>query len=89
MTNVFIEPQPDRLYRVTRSSHNVTVHLPTCRHLKLAQHGVPWNWAEGRTLAEVFRVPWNRPCETCLAPVARAHGGIWGLAYVVDGKVQH
>lgn len=78
----YLPVQPDRLYRVERSGH-ATVHLPTCRHLARASNGAPWNWAEGRTLAEVFWAPWNQPCLTCFKPFATE-----GHHRVVNGRVQ-
>jgi hypothetical protein len=64
----------DRLYRVSRTGHGCTVHLPTCYHLAKAQRSDPWNWAEGRTIAEVLRASWNHPCGTCLALILDDRG---------------
>lgn len=76
------EHRSDRFYRVSRSGHDCTVHLPSCRH---ALCGVPWNWAEGRSLAEVFRAHWNRPCAICLHPLLEEAGP---TAVVRNGRVQ-
>jgi hypothetical protein len=76
----------DRLYRVERD-HRCVVHLPACRHLQHATAAHPWLWAEGRTVAELLRQPWNIPCRTCLQPVLDALGLAAPRARIVGGSV--
>lgn len=57
----------------TSTGHNLVrlrgdqskVHRADCIHLRRAKTAVPWVWAEGRPLTEVFAQPWNVPCKTC------------------------
>ncbi|USH45554.1 hypothetical protein SEA_PHABULOSO_59 [Gordonia phage Phabuloso] len=53
----------------SRSIDGKKVHLSTCRH---APSGIPWEWAEGRSVDEIqAKAPWTKPCGLC-KPFGRA-----------------
>jgi hypothetical protein len=41
------------------------VHREGCRYLRQSKRAVPWRWAEGKPLREVFHHGWNTPCMAC------------------------
>jgi hypothetical protein len=48
-----------------------TIHRAECRFAKKG-NALPWNWAEGRPLAEwVVGAPWLKPCKVCRPDLPR------------------
>lgn len=52
--------------RFVRTRGGSVIHRSDCRTLKTAKTAVPWEWAEGKSIAEIRREAiWSHQCLTC------------------------